>query len=1161
MRIFAKKTASTGSKLRGKLEGVRGREIVGWLWDPDTPHLHVAFSLLINGEVVGDFVADQLRQDLKSKGIGDGDHLFRIQLRDGWLKNGGNLIEVLASPPHDGTFRASHDHAGEKPQFVPQVVHSPSPVLPLTLLAKSDERLGKAGAVPRLDAESVGTLLEEIFSEVSITDAQIAAILNRLFGARRHHEVVLVGRQHLAARPKSYPIRNLLGRALLHVGRHEEAVDVLWELRKLAPDRHAALYYLALALKHVYRFKDAYATLAHCIAVEDGFKYRLEAGRTATWLAFGGYGTAEHRAEFLPLAIADLDRARELAPGDHRPLRELAQLHLHVGDTSKAYELARSAVEGNADRAPVWQTLSEVCVRMGRFSEAMTALERAATIAPDADWPRFGIRMLQRFAADTEASGTVVGVGLADDAVPRKVQLAEARAQWVFFDADISLEAAKLAVRERGFSGAAGVVIDGGDEARGVIWRRSWLLRLFEAGVLDADAGFAEVQSTALRVGEVIGRRRPALALGRRPLALLISQYGIEKFGGAEQFLAQMATLYEAMGYDVLVVGTRAEFVGRKGSKAGLRYTFVALTPDALLKLAVEEAADIIHVVSGLGFEVASALRYLRARIVFGVHFWRELFFSPTPSGGYYPDIDKDQKPRPEFLGLLEQCAAIYSNSTFTRETVEKHFGVRTPILYSLPDDRADDAVPPLSGRRYVFLANSRVDKGFGLLLDVAALLPRVEFLAIASQSDKSFAANQVRERGLTNVTLLDRVDDMDSLYRHARVALVPSFHFIETFSRVVIEAHRFGVPVIGSDRGNVPRLLQTAGLALPEEPSAWAREIERLYEDESYWNTRSQLALENSARYSFAQQHQRLSGIVKATTEPLLVGVGSGLGNVIHAAPLLRNLARRLGRRVDVVVAGDYTDLLFCLANGEYVNHVFMLNETVLRRRYDKVFLTHSFGSFVPTFSAQSVLCSRNWDLFRADHSLHEAEFNLAACQALLGVPYQREDVAQYYLGDLRYEKPDTVLVGLHGGSKGGIWASKRWPHYDALAQRLKEQGYPVASFGTPDEYVPGTIDCTGGSIEEMANAMLACTHFVANDSGVMNVANALGIPLVALFAPTNVSTRGPLASTSRAIASAKDCSPCETHTTNKELFRSGTCRCISEISVDQVIEAFRTL
>jgi ADP-heptose:LPS heptosyltransferase len=270
----------------------------------------------------------------------------------------------------------------------------------------------------------------------------------------------------------------------------------------------------------------------------------------------------------------------------------------------------------------------------------------------------------------------------------------------------------------------------------------------------------------------------------------------------------------------------------------------------------------------------------------------------------------------------------------------------------------------------------------------------------------------------------------------------------------------------------------------------------------------------------------------------------------------MIRNIARRLKQRVDVVVAGDYSDLLFCVSNREYVNHAYLLNDDLLQRRYDTVFLSHSFGSLVPQFAARRVLESRKWETFGADHRLHEAEFNLAAAESLLGVPYDDDDVRGYYFGDFRYVPPQKFLVGLHGGSKGGIWSTKRWPHFAELAEYLKRRGVDVASFGTHDEYVPGTLDMTGGSIQEMATRMLRCSHFVSNDSGVMNTANALGIPLVALFGPTNAETRGPLSAASVALAVHKDCAPCEMHPVYRgEMFVSGECRCIGEISVDDVV------
>ena len=184
-----------------------------------------------------------------------------------------------------------------------------------------------------------------------------------------------------------------------------------------------------------------------------------------------------------------------------------------------------------------------------------------------------------------------------------------------------------------------------------------------------------------------------------------------------------------------------------------------------------------------------------------------------------------------------------------------------------------------------------------------------------------------------------------------------------------------------------------------------------------------------------------------------------------------------------------------------------------------------------------------------------------MAAARTLLGVPYDPEDVDGYYVGNFNYKRPLATLVGLHGGSKDGIWASKRWPHYAELARTLNEHNIMVASFGTKEEYVEGTVDMTGGSIEDMTRRMLACSVFVANDSGVMNVANGLGIPLIALFGPTNAVTRGPLARTSQSISVDKSCAPCETHeTARRERFLVGSCQCIAEIEVAEVLSKVLT-
>ncbi|MDQ1079565.1 glycosyltransferase family 9 protein [Pseudoroseomonas cervicalis] len=711
-------------------------------------------------------------------------------------------------------------------------------------------------------------------------------------------------------------------------------------------------------------------------------------------------------------------------------------------------------------------------------------------------------------------------------------------------------------------------ITPGPDAAPQRFWRRDYLRQLVEYGLVDSGAGLPALLSAAAHMPR---RHRHSLAPAGpwsapeaappKGTVLLVSTFGIQKFGGAEHFLEQIARLYRALGHDPLIVGTRAERVGEGGlTPEGLRYTFIAQTPAALFRLAFEERAVIAHVVSGLGHEVSAALRFLDTRLVFGIHFWRELLLPSTANPGYYPGGPEAHAPRPDFALLLADCDALYANSEFTRQVVEESFGARLPVIPSLPDDLAAPPRPTEEGRDVVLLANSRFDKGYHFVLEVARHLPDIPFVVTATQSGIEVAEAARIRAGARNVTLRPRCDDMAELYAGARAVLVPSYQFVETFSRVVVEAQRFGVPVIGSDQGNVPFLLRQSGVSLPERPDLWAAEIRRLWDDRAYWAQRSGDALRHAEANGFHQQQGRLQRLLQGLEAPFLLGVGSGIGNIIHTTPLIRRLARHLGQRIDVVVAGDSAAALAVVANSEFVGQVFSLGDAVVRRHYDTVFLTHSFGTLQPPFRARRVIRSRSWDSFHAGHRYHEAEFNLAAATALLGIPYAPDDVTAAFMGDLRRTRCETDLIGFHAGSKTGAWAAKRWPHFAELAAALQGEGWRVASFGSPDEHVPGTLDMTGGSVEEMAARMSACRAFVSNDSGGMNIANALGIPLLAIFGPTEPRTRAPLGPFSRVVALRKPCAPCELAGHGGPFFR-GLCGCIADIAPETVQRALAKL
>ncbi len=99
----------------------------------------------------------------------------------------------------------------------------------------------------------------------------------------------------------------------------------------------------------------------------------------------------------------------------------------------------------------------------------------------------------------------------------------------------------------------------------------------------------------------------------------------------------------------------------------------------------------------------------------------------------------------------------------------------------------------------------------------------------------------------------------------------------------------------------------------------------------------------------------------------------------------------------------------------------------------------------------------------------------------------------------------------------------------------------------------LPGTVLNLAGCMDlRHSIALLSrCRLFVGNDSGLMHVAAALSVPLVAVFGPTEPGRTAPLAARYRLLHRGADCAPC----------RHRECptdhRCMAAIGVDEVLAA----
>lgn len=160
---------------------------------------------------------------------------------------------------------------------------------------------------------------------------------------------------------------------------------------------------------------------------------------------------------------------------------------------------------------------------------------------------------------------------------------------------------------------------------------------------------------------------------------------------------------------------------------------------------------------------------------------------------------------------------------------------------------------------------------------------------------------------------------------------------------------------------------------------------------------------------------------------------------------------------------------------------------------------------------------------------------------------------------------KSTGLRVAFGAGASYG--SAKCWPpdRFAELANRLQSRfDANVILFGTASELAVTAaiaagmrqppIDLTGKtSISDLPALLSQCHLFIGNDSGAMHVAAAVGLPVVAVFGPTDPFGTAPVTPRSSIVQEKPYCSPCF-------LRRCPTDhRCMTRVTPDAVESAAR--
>ena len=251
--------------------------------------------------------------------------------------------------------------------------------------------------------------------------------------------------------------------------------------------------------------------------------------------------------------------------------------------------------------------------------------------------------------------------------------------------------------------------------------------------------------------------------------------------------------------------------------------------------------SDVVEVCSGLNVP-----------IITGVHVWNEILEFNAQYNNQNIIDNKYLHRAGSDLDQIMENSLVYSPSEFVTRAVEEVTGynipdVVLPISSIYPTCEELDSVPDILDRPMVVIQMSlhRL-KGGCIFMDVA----RAQGTDCGGYKFHGYDYNHKADMAhSTNIILKKFTTDVQSVYKNARVVMIPSL-VDETFCKVAYEAMIYGCIVVSSMQGNLPYIVtdESGGYVVNAATS-------------DAWNVRMQEVLALSD-----EEMQRRSGMAKKT-------------------------------------------------------------------------------------------------------------------------------------------------------------------------------------------------------------------------------------------------------------------------------------------------------
>jgi heptosyltransferase I len=296
----------------------------------------------------------------------------------------------------------------------------------------------------------------------------------------------------------------------------------------------------------------------------------------------------------------------------------------------------------------------------------------------------------------------------------------------------------------------------------------------------------------------------------------------------------------------------------------------------------------------------------------------------------------------------------------------------------------------------------------------------------------------------------------------------------------------------------------------------------------------------------------------MKPDPQRILIVKPSALGDIVHTLPVLRLLRRRFPTAtIDWLVYSAFADLLDGHPDLTSVvplhrspRGLFTAASEVRRRNYDmaldlqglarSAFITRATGAAIRVGFQQS----REFAFLAYTHKVqarmepvHAVERYLDMAELVGAGRGPVEFVFHSTPADNEWAMNQTASLGKFAViAPGTNWITKRWPveHFEQLSRLLRDRGLKVVVVGHTDAEPlalainPDLNLVKQTTLKQLVEVIALAEVVVANDSGPMHIASALGTPLVVPFGPTDPVLTGPYQRSDSVLRFPIQCSPC---------------------------------